>query len=233
MPQIARRHTFPAAGLCARPRRGFTLIETIIASGMAALVLGVAAAVFAAVYSTLERQADWRGRVLPAADAVDRLALDLACAVAPHALESNWFLLRQALLPGRVEPDSSLRFHAALPPAAGMPPERARLAEIRYFLDDREPGGAPALIREARLFSGGRAAPEPAERQCLARGLDAFRVQVFGGGWSNEWNALSFDELPASARIFIRVSSARGAGPREFQTEVAIPAGIEIRPPGR
>ncbi len=232
MLQIARRHTFPRAVFSPRSRSGFTLLETLIAAAISVLVLGVAATVFAVVYSTLERQADWRGRIQPAVAAVDRLALDLGSAFAPFALESNWFVLGQARLPDRAEPDSSIMFHSALPPGADMPLERARLVEVRYFLDGRAPDGARELVRETRLITSSRAAPDMMERQCLARGVDAFRIQVYGGGWSNEWNALSHDELPVAARIFIRMPAGRVGAPREFQTEVAIPAGIKIQPPG-
>ena len=231
MPKIAKCHTFHPVGFFARARLGFTLIEALLASTMAVLVLGIAAAVFATVYSTLERQADWRARIVPAIDAMDLIARDLNCAVAPFSVESNLFVLDQARLPGRVESDSSIRFHTALPPAAPLPLERARLVEVRYFLDNQTPDGMPALMREVSPLRLDRNVPELTDRQCLARGLEAFRVRVYkGDGWSNEWNALSFNELPMSARVFIRMSGRGGGTAREFETEVAIPVGIEIKP---
>ena len=228
MPKIAKRNTFHSFTFSVRACPGFTLIEVLLASTLAVLVLGVTAAVFATVYSTLDRQADWRGRIVPAIDAMDQIARDLNSAAAPFAVESNWFVLEQAR--GRAQPDSSIRFHTALQPGASLPLERARLVEVRYFLDNQAPEGAPALVREVRPLLVDRNAEPRTERQCLARGVDAFRVRVYsGGGWSNEWNALSPGELPMSARVFIGMPGNGGA-PREFETEVAIPIGIEIRP---
>lgn len=233
MPKIAKCHSFRPVFSSVLVRSGFTLIEVLLASALAVLVLGVAAAVFATIYSTLERQADWRGRMAPAIDAIDQVARDLNSAVAPFAVESNWFVLEQVRLPGRVDTDAALRFHTALSPGAAVPLERARLVEVRYFLDD-QPDGTFALLREVQPLRIDQKPSDQVDRQCLARGLDAFHVQVYGGsGWSNEWNACSFNELPMSARVFIRMPAVRGQASHEFETEVAIPVGIEIRPEAR
>jgi prepilin-type N-terminal cleavage/methylation domain-containing protein len=80
-----------------RSRHGLTLIELLVAMGIAVLLAAVVFAIYAGVLRTLDSQSRWRADAYPSAAALDALTLDLASAVIPWGITNAPFVLTPSL----------------------------------------------------------------------------------------------------------------------------------------
>ena len=80
-----------------RSRHALTLIELLVAMGIAVLLAGVVFAIYAGVLRTLDSQSRWRSAAYPASAALDALTLDLSSAVIPWGTTNSPFVLTPSL----------------------------------------------------------------------------------------------------------------------------------------
>ena len=185
-------------------RRGFTLLETLVALGITALVL---AALYGAVGGTAAARARATERAEQSA-AARTVLLALA-----HELEGT-------LAPDA--PASPLRFVVADGPSwselrfATQAPDDVRL--VGYRVEPAADGSARLVRRAASRFAPADE-PEPAGATALD-GVRHFRVRAFdGGAWTPAWSA---PDLPRAVEISLGLDDGAG-GVLELATTVTLP----------
>ena len=231
-----------------RSRHALTLIELLVAMGIAVLLAAVVFAIYAGVLRTLDSQGRWRSAAYPAAAALDALTLDLTRAVIPWGITNAPFVLDSA-------PDAAggikLHFFAAMPssgatrdapqaPGQSRPGSDVRayfIREMDYTLslpDAAGINGAPraprGLIRAWRSFRADDSAGIASNQEVWA-GIRAVRLEVFDGKlWTNTWDGVKNTNapLPRAARVMFAVGDEPAS---RWACEVLIPAGQRIAAP--
>lgn len=220
-----------------RSRHALTLIELLVAMGIAVLLVGVVFAIYAGVLRTLDFQGRWRARAYPVSAALDALALDLAGAVMPWGITNAPFILA-------VSPDGGvgikLHFFTTTPMSIALP--RAAqyqslsgqcvyayaIREIDYSIAASKTMGTNGLIRSWSTFR----IDNPVglvSNQDIWESVRAIQLEVFDGNqWANTWGGGTNFTLPRAARITLNVGD-ESVSP--FVTEVLIPAGQRIAAP--
>ena len=196
---------------------GFTLLETLVALAITALVL-------AALYGAVTRAAAARARATRSAERIAasravllRIAQEIEAALAPtQAGGADRFVAVPA--PDDGPPWSALRL-ATFAPAPG------RADEGRAVAYDVEPlpgqPGKGALVRREGTRFAPPGTPEPLGTPLL-EGIETFRVRCFDGStWSVAW---TMPALPRAVEIAIGVDDGAG-GTDELATAVALPPG--------
>lgn len=200
---------------------GFSLIELIVALGIAALVTAVLFAAYHTVIRTAEQQG-LRGRAASAsARALDQVSRDLACAL--HVPDTP--ALRFALgVRGKAGGDGEqvLVLTTTRPPAADP--------DLRWFTVEQ----VTYLFRGDTLYRIARPLPEeqgvPATTNVAARGVRRFEPSAWAGEvWTNVWPLDErSDPLPPAVRVRIETAAGRDGPAQAFDTEVYIPAGNAV-----
>jgi prepilin-type N-terminal cleavage/methylation domain-containing protein len=181
-------------------RRGFTLLETLVALALTAIVLG-------ALAGTVRRAAVARAQAMAAADRVGiartvllRLAAEVEAARAPAAAWDAFAVE----MPARERPWSRLRLSTAAP---------VGLHALVYGVEaDRRRPEVGILVRG----DGPPGAPDPA-RHPLLEGVRAFRVRCFDG---HTWQTACAGTLPRALEVGLAIEDGRG-GVEELAVTVA------------
>jgi len=191
-------------------RRGFTLLEAVVA-------LAIAAVMLTALYGALARAGTAHGR---AEQAVDRLAA------------ARTALLRlgdevEAALPAP-EPAAPERFVVRAPQADAPPWSTLRFATLTTADEPRlvayrveGAGDGAALVRASASRFAPPDAPEPTG-VTLVEGVHVFRVRALDReGWHPAWTT---PDLPRAVEIVLGVDDGAG-GTEELATTVALARG--------
>lgn len=224
-----------------RSRHALTLIELLVAMGIAVLLAAVVFAIYAGVLRTLDSQSRWRSAAYPVAAAFDTLSLDLADAVIPWGITNSPFVLA----PSQDGAEGiKLHFFTTMPVSAApqsTTPERDMRAyairEMDYAMSasnavgtNGAPDASSGLIRSWQAFRTSEAGGIASNRDIFGC-VRAIRLEVFDGkSWTNTWGGGTNATLPQAARVMLAVGDA----PVSWRTaEVLIPAGHRIAAPKR
>ena len=213
---------------------GLTLIELLVAMGIAVLLAAVVFAIYAGVLRTLDSQSRWRAHAYPAAAALDALTLDLSSAVVPWGTTNPPFVLAPSL---DGADGIKLHFFTATPRNAAQVQDLSRserdvrayaIREMNYALSASNAAGTNGLIRAWAAFRIGEAAGVTSNRDIWGS-VRAIRLEVFDGKrWTNTWGGGTNASLPQAARVMLAVGDeALGL----WTSEVLIPAGQRIAAP--
>lgn len=221
---------------------GLTLVELLIAAAIAGLLIAVILAVYGSILNTVAVQNRWRERIAPAADALDIIIRDLACAVIPFGVTNQTFTAESTTTP---EKSFQMSFYSAFPTRSarseasgrGEASERAgssndwrgySISRVSYSLLNAGRPDEFVLVRECKPFRVPSRNPLSAGREQW-RGIKKINIAFFdGSGWTNRWgNAIGANALPQSARISLFTGEHDSRG---IASEVFINAGKQIIP---
>lgn len=208
--------------------RGMTLIELLLATSVASLVLVGAVSVYLVVRTSLNRQHDNRQAVAHAA--IDQLRRDLAaCAQAPLTNALPF------LLESRGSGEGSPALSQLALAIGGFPSPEAdfsRLEVTRVSYGVVPAGGdnsAGNLVRETVTLWGPEAMA-PAVSNVVMEEVAGFEVAVFeGAGWTNSWKSSVRTLFPRAARI--KLGWRAGATTETATVDIFIPAGNPVAVP--
>ena len=205
------------AGIVRRPRSGMTLIELILAIAIAALVITLVFSVYRTVSVTLQGQDERRRGADAAADAIQRIARDIACTFAPKSDAACAFSLEKGSA-------SRLSFCTAVVPEGETDLRWSEVHRVSYGLGTGSEDAA-VLFREHQPLAGPGAFAPPVTNR-LANNVESFRVSVYDGSeWNDEWSS-GAAACPLAARI--ELTARYGSGTKTFQTEILIPVGNSV-----
>jgi len=208
-----------------RSRHALTLIELLVAMGIAVLLAAVVFAIYAGVLRTLDSQSRWRSAAYPAAAALDALSLDLSSAVIPWGITNAPFVLT----PSPEGADGiKLHFFTAMSMGAARDARAYAIREIYYTLSASNAAGTNGLIRAWFSFRTDEAGGVASNRDIWGS-VRAIRLEVFDGkNWTNTWGGGTNTSLPRAVRVMLAV----GDESVSWRTaEVLIPAGQRITAP--
>jgi type II secretory pathway component PulJ len=198
-----------------------TLIELILAIAIASLVITLVFSVYRTVSVTMQGQGERRRGADAVADAVQRIARDIACTFAPKSDEVCKFILTKDASAPTV---SQLSFCTAVMPDNETDLRWFELHRVAYRIgtDSKD---AVVLFRENQPLAGPGAYAPPVTN-VLARDVESFRVSVYDGSeWKDEWSSVDA-ACPRAARI--ELTARYGSGTKTFQTDVLIPVGNSV-----
>jgi len=229
-----------------RSRHALTLIELLVAMGIAVLLAAVVFAIYAGVLRTLDSQSRWRSTAYPASAVLDALSLDLASAVIPWGITNASFVLSPSL---DCADGIKLHFFTAMPVSAAsrnatqaldlsrsQPDIRAyAIREMNYALSASNAvgtNGAPratsGLIRAWAAFRIDEAGGITSNRD-IWESVRAIQLEVYDGkSWTNTWGGGTNVSLPQAARVMLTVGDESVS---RRTAEVLIPAGQRIAAP--
>lgn len=229
--------------------RGFTLLEVLLAVGIAGALLAVALFFYRQATVFRDSVLGEMGRVGAARQVMRRLATELTC-LAPEAgaLRGTSFDIEFAfasVLSGDPADDGLRRVRYALPePDLTVDPEaepgRLQRQETRLTTEDAGEAGTPEtdLVTFGSLLAESEEPPPPAGRATIAE-VGYFRLRYWDGvEWREDWNAaepplgvevtLGFEPLdPETApedyphEVFRRLIALPVTGPAEVATDGA------------
>ena len=236
-----------------RSRHALTLIELLVAMGIAVLLAAVVFAIYAGALRTLDSQSRWRSAAYPVAAALDALTLDLSSAVIPWGTTNAPFVLTPSL---DGADGIKLHFFSAMPMNAA-PRNAAQtrdlsrserdvrayaIREMDYALSasnaagtNGSPRATSGLIRAWQAFRIDEAAGADdsagiASNREVWVCVRAVRLEVFNGTcWTNTWGGGTNASLPQAARVMLTVGDEFVS--RRITSEVLIPAGHRIVAP--
>ena len=230
-----------------RSRHALTLIELLVAMGIAVLLATVVFAIYAGVLRTLDSQSRWRSAAYPAAAALDALTLDLASAVIPWGITNAPFVLSPSLdgadgiklhfftaTPVGAAPQNTVQVYPALrgtrdPAERGASIRAYAIREMDYALSASNAAGTNGLIRAWQAFRIDEAGGIASNRDIWGS-VRAIRLEVFDGkSWTNTWGGGTNALLPQAARVMLSVADE--SVNRRITSEVLIPAGQRIAAP--
>jgi type II secretory pathway pseudopilin PulG len=186
-------------------RRGTTLLETLVALGITALVLAALARLVGGAHAARADVTAAADRTAAARSVLLGLAAELEASRSPGA----------AVEPGPPErPWSALSLATIGRPRAAA----SDLLLVTYRVVPAAGGGVLVRGERARPVPPGTAEPPGTE---LLRGVRRFRVRCFDGeAWTETWAP---GPLPRAVEIALGVDDGRG-GSEELVTAVALPA---------
>ncbi len=197
--------------------RGFTLLETLVALALTALVLGALGGAVLRAASARTRATDAADRAAAARTVLLRLAAEIEAAQ-PPAPEDPAGRERFVVEPeASARPWSGLRLATAIPgpPLTTTPTGDVRVVGYRVEPDPQRPGTGALVRRDAPP-----GAPEPPGHPVL-EGVHRFRLRCFDGStWSATWPA---SRLPRAVEVALGVDDGRG-GVEELAVTVTLPA---------
>ncbi|MDD5484113.1 MAG: prepilin-type N-terminal cleavage/methylation domain-containing protein [Kiritimatiellae bacterium] len=207
---------------------GLTLVELLVAAVIAGLLLAVILAVYGSIWNTIAVQNRWRETALPAAEALDRIGRDLACAVLPFGITNQPFTAAFA-----VSPQTSLKldFYSAFQTDPDSPSNDWRgysISRVSYFWQAGGATGECMLTRVSAPFRAPSRNPL-ASGQEQWRGITEMEMAFFDGScWTNQWEGgRTTNSLPQAARVTL-VSG--GNNSRKIGTEISINAARQMVP---
>lgn len=187
-----------------------TLLETLLATAVAVLVVAAVYSLYHAVGSALRAQRALRGPEA-AARALRDLARDIECAFAAVPDPACAFVLE----PGP-DGNSRLGFCTAILPEGETDLRWAEIHQVAWRIAPEE--ARPVLVREHRPLAG--PGSDAAVTNAAAGDVSRFRVSVLAGTeWKDEWAQAGADACPRAAKVELR------CGGKDFRADVFIPAG--------
>lgn len=202
---------------------GFVLIELLIAAAIAALLITTVLVVYGSVLNTVSMQRLWRDKATPAADALDVIIRDLACAVVPFGVTSELFC---ATFSDKSEEKFRMSFYSAFPTGSSNDWHSYSIGRVCYSLRPAIAKDEFVLVRECSHFRVPSRNPLSAGQEKW-KGITRLSIDFFdGSSWTNQWGRDGgTNNLPQAARLKL-VSGQNN--PREIESEVFIHAGRQI-----
>lgn len=208
----------PAAGFPVT-RRGFTLVELLVALVIAVLVAVAVVALYGTATRTVTDQQRRARGPHTASQALDRMAEDLARAYLRTASTNDDVSLENGGT-NRAPGVSAVLTFCTLDPAQGEEPDWAGIRRVTYRLATE--GGA--LVREDQPLVG-LGSVEGRSTNVMLAAVETFQVELFDGAeWQSTWAGTPGDgRRPRLARITI----GSPAWPSQ-QAELLIPSGHSV-----
>jgi type II secretory pathway pseudopilin PulG len=218
-------HHDPARRVTHPPRRGaggWTLIETLVAVALTAVLAAVVLSTWLTVHRVLKGRGARVAGPAAAAGALRRLAADLECACVPT--DGLAFELKTD---ARSAVATDLRFFSLADGLSdGARPPRG-VADVRYQVV-RAGEGRLNLVRIDRPAAGPGALSAGATNLLIDR-AESVAVEVFDGtNWMSAWPVRGGQPLPRAARASIAYAGTAGAATARVQT--VIQAGVPVAP---
>ena len=209
-------------------RTGLVLIELIMAAAIAALLLAVVFAVYCSILNTVALQNRWRDKVMPGADALDFIARDLACTVAPFGITNPPFTAAYNEKNEKSEDTFKMSFYSTFPAESSNDWRGYSVGQVTYIMRYDEVMEEFVLIRECNPFRVPWRYQLSAGREKW-RGIKKLDIIFFDGSdWVTRWgDAENTNTLPLAARINL-VTGQNGR--KIIGTEVFINATRQIVP---
>ncbi len=204
-------------------RRGFTLVELLVATAIVVLVTGVAYSMYHAVMATLGASYGEQKGFGRATAALDIIRRDLACST--EVVPGSGVAL--SLSAGELADAgcSTLGLFFAVAKRETDDQANFRIGRVRYWVDSDDDGssGPRVLFREVKMLEAEGGFGEPM-REKLLTDVVAFEVEVFDGTqWLQEWPGQKVVRLPRAGRV--RLVFADKGGQRVVETETLVRAG--------
>jgi hypothetical protein len=201
-----------------------TLIELLIATAIAVVVIGTVLAVFVSISGTTAMQGRWRDKTMPSAEALDAMIRDLTCMAAPADITNQPF---SVTMPDDKKEPWHMSFYSCFPTGVSNAWRDYSISMVNYSLKASIAQDEFILTRESVPF-------RVPSRNPLASGKEKWpgirRLEMVlydGAAWTNRWgDGKSTNALPQSVQI--RIVTVDG---REFKSEVIIPAAKKITIP--
>lgn len=210
-----------------RQRRGFTLVEFLVAAAIAALVTMVIFAVYRTASTTFESVETDRRVFDRAVDAVETVARDLTCSARIPLSGTIYFLLGKGTQADDL--NSDLCFHTATRVETQDDTEQFQIERVRYYLQPVPQGSESvlALIRSKQVLGVDGTLGEPVLED-IAREVQTFQVVLFDGqNWYGTWPASEGkQQIPSAARI--TVSCRCGRTVKTFESTAVIRSGMPL-----
>ena len=201
------------------------LIELLIAAAIAGLLIAVILVVYGSILNTVAVQSRWREKMMPAANALDIIIRDLACAVIPFGATNPPFT---AEFTETAEKSFQMSFYSAFPTGSSNDWHGYSISHVCYSLRTTEGTGKSILVRECKSFR------VPSRNPLAAGGekwgeIKKLNITFFNGAeWTNQWgDGKGTNTLPQSARISLLAGENDS---REIRSEVFINAARQIVP---
>ena len=211
------------------PRQsGMTVIEVILATTIAVLLLGLVFSIYHVVILTTGRQQSSRIARERALNVLDLISRDLTCSLIPSDNQEAFRLSRD---PANPDASSVLRLYTAVTRDREMDLRRYATHRVTYSLRNVEvhgDAGMLSLVREFQPLSGTRQ-PDTLGEDILLPGLIVkFQVSVLGASqWVESWPPQGQRGLPRAA--LIKLTFQQGGLTNLLQSEVFIPVGQHLR----
>ena len=207
-------------------RRGFTLVELLVALVIAVLVASALVALYRTATRTVADQGARARGPHAASRALDQLAEDLGRAVLNTTVTNESLVLEQGDTQAGPGGNTRLSF-STLDPVAGDEPDWTLARQVSYRVES-EGRPSPALVRVHRPLTGPGSLDAPVTN-VLVPDVEVFRVALLEGSeWHTNWAGRAGDgRRPQAARVII--GSARWTGdPPVQQADLMIPAGLSV-----
>lgn len=203
-----------------RCRQGFTLIETILAVVIAAVVIALGLSIYHTTSETVRGQQERRRGGHAGARALEQLARDLVNSLPVEEHRLGRFALQAADERGATR--TRLSFCTAIP--------RADTNDLRWFeihhVTYRQDG--TDLVRTHQPLVGPGAMDPPVTNR-LARDVHVFSVRVHNGEeWADRLETEEVATWPRAARVELQLTE-RARGRTNFSRDIFIPVGSEIQ----
>jgi type II secretion system protein J len=198
--------------LRSRVRRGFTLIELVLAMGMVAIL---AVSMYASMKVAFDTQQTATEAVEPGrtADlAFEFIRQDLQNTMPPH--DPSTFTSQYQYLAGSFEGQSSggangsdadLIFFSTSS-MKDHPSGNGEIKQIELTTDRVNGSTKKSLVRKCARNLSVEVSPPPADEEVLCRDVDSFAIQYFDGtNWNDSWDSTQMtpNELPVAVQVTI------------------------------
>lgn len=204
---------------------GFTLLEMLAASAMAAVLIG-------SLYASLNVAFKARRSALGASETLrrthrtlDLIRTDLQSACVPNGVLAGGFVGQtgQGLMGAGSD---TLSFYAT---AMDIEPDEG-IGDIKLLEYAVVDGGGEQMILERRITTNllAMVTPEP-KREVICRGVKSFVVKYFDGtAWEDSWDSANFDNtLPKAVQVTLELEPTPGAQPLRLTQTVPLPCGVD------
>ncbi|HEX9046670.1 MAG TPA: type II secretion system protein GspJ [Verrucomicrobiae bacterium] len=222
---LQRFNTSAVHRLTASPRHGFTLLEMILATGIAALVLISISAVFFTALHLRDDAANMVAEAGPVDAAVTFIKRDLQCAVTPtngasKVLSGSFRVGNNLNSLGQSDP-VAIELYTATGALSDSQPW-GDVQRVTYEL--KTPSDASSMGRDLyrsvvrNLLSLGM--PDVTD-QLMLRGVESVKFSCYDGTqWSDVWDTSdptsTYTNLPSAVRVDIQMAGRADTGPIEI-----------------
>lgn len=206
------------------PRDGMTLIELMVAVGVATMVFGAAVSVYLVVTRSLHRPLESSRETAYAA--LEQLRHDLVSGAQSVSTNMQAFVLECPAHETNTPGIAKLAFTVGRIPVQDADFSRLEIGRVRYGVVPVGPAGA-TLMRETMTLWGPDAMAPPVSNGVM-EGVVGFDVAALGeGGWTNVWTSSARTLFPRAVRV--RLDWKAGATSETAGVEIFIPAGNPVR----
>ncbi|NCC53367.1 MAG: hypothetical protein EOM20_19445 [Spartobacteria bacterium] len=207
--------------------RGFTLLETLLATVIVILILACVYSVWHTAMRVREGQEQRTRGPMAATEAMEMISRDLACAVRPPLPDEPALSLQTAEPLSEALPISSIiTFFTTRPAPPSLDAGYYTLEKTTYtiLLNDDIP-----VLYSIRQPVVGPGTQEPPRTNPVLSHVSDFNVQVHDGQtWQPAWPpGDAMEALPGAARIRLGLQG-KGAAPVTMETETVIAAGMMV-----